>query len=100
MDDLARTHTYDTMQKDIGILAEDFEYDTAGSRAHHRAGFERGEVIDLDPEGESRRRWHKTFGIRRRRRSSTHGHYKVYKRRWFGLAQLVLLNIAVSWDVS
>jgi hypothetical protein len=26
--------------------------------------------------------------------------YKVYKRRWFGLAQLVLLNIVVSWDVS
>lgn len=26
--------------------------------------------------------------------------YKSYKRRWFGLAQLVLLNIVVSWDVS
>lgn len=26
--------------------------------------------------------------------------YKVYKRRWFGLAQLILLNIVVSWDVS
>lgn len=25
--------------------------------------------------------------------------YKVYKRRWFGLIQLVLLNIIVSWDV-
>jgi MFS family permease len=24
--------------------------------------------------------------------------YKVYKRRWFGLTQLVLLNIIVSWD--
>ncbi|TVY15401.1 Solute carrier family 49 member A3 [Lachnellula arida] len=24
--------------------------------------------------------------------------YKVYKRRWFGLVQLVLLNIVVSWD--
>jgi hypothetical protein len=28
------------------------------------------------------------------------GEYKVYKRRWFGLFQLVLLNIIVSWDVS
>jgi len=28
------------------------------------------------------------------------GTYKVYKRRWFGLVQLVLLNIIVSWDVS
>lgn len=26
--------------------------------------------------------------------------FKVYKRRWFGLGQLVLLNIVVSWDVS
>ncbi len=25
--------------------------------------------------------------------------YKVYKRRFWGLAQLVLLNIMVSWDV-
>lgn len=25
--------------------------------------------------------------------------YKVYKRRFFGLTQLVLLNIVVSWDV-
>lgn len=25
--------------------------------------------------------------------------YKVYKRRWFGLMQLVLMNIIVSWDV-
>lgn len=25
--------------------------------------------------------------------------YKVYKRRFFGLIQLVLLNIVVSWDV-
>ncbi|KAI0183199.1 major facilitator superfamily domain-containing protein [Xylaria flabelliformis] len=24
--------------------------------------------------------------------------YKVYKRRWFGLAQLTLINIVVSWD--
>lgn len=26
--------------------------------------------------------------------------FKVYKRRFWGLAQLVLLNIVVSWDVS
>lgn len=26
--------------------------------------------------------------------------YKVYKRRWFGLLQLTLINILVSWDVS
>ena len=28
------------------------------------------------------------------------GEYKVYRRRWFGLVQLVLLNIIVSWDAS
>lgn len=26
------------------------------------------------------------------------GSYHVYRRRWFGLAQLVLLNVIVSWD--
>lgn len=25
--------------------------------------------------------------------------YRVYKRRWFGLLQLVLLNIMISWNV-
>lgn len=30
----------------------------------------------------------------------SHTHFKVYRRRWFGLAQLVLLNVVVSWDVS
>lgn len=26
--------------------------------------------------------------------------YRTYKRRWFGLIQLSLMNIVVSWDVS
>jgi hypothetical protein len=26
--------------------------------------------------------------------------YRTYKRRWFGLLQLILLNIVVSWDVG
>lgn len=34
------------------------------------------------------------------RQTYSHMHFKVYKRRWLGLAQLVLLNIVVSWDVS
>lgn len=29
-----------------------------------------------------------------------HEPLRVYKRRFFGLTQLVLLNIVVSWDVS
>ena len=39
-------------------------------------------------------------GGRGHHRSYSHMHYRVYKRRWFGLMQLVLLNIAVSWGVS
>ncbi|KAL1957776.1 hypothetical protein VTO42DRAFT_5494 [Malbranchea cinnamomea] len=30
--------------------------------------------------------------------AQSNGPYKVYKRRFFGLAQLVLLNVVVSWD--
>lgn len=33
-------------------------------------------------------------------RTNTVPTYKVYKRRFFGLLQLVLLNIIISWDVS
>ena len=29
----------------------------------------------------------------------SHVEYKVYKRRWFGLGQLILLNIVESWGV-
>lgn len=38
--------------------------------------------------------------LERRTTGSNGGTFKVYKRRWFGLVQLVLLNIIVSWDVS
>ncbi|KAM0163266.1 hypothetical protein ACHAQE_003380 [Botrytis cinerea] len=42
-------------------------------------------------------------GLRRRSSErnvagSNAGNFRVYKRRWFGLVQLVLLNIVVSWD--
>ena len=36
----------------------------------------------------------------KKKQSYSHAHFKVYRRRWFGLAQLCLLNIVVSWDVS
>lgn len=38
---------------------------------------------------------HATEGLR----DGSSPHFRVYKRRWFGLLQLVLLNIVVSWDV-
>lgn len=31
--------------------------------------------------------------------AATRGSFRVYKRRFFGLLQLVLLNIVISWDV-
>jgi hypothetical protein len=31
--------------------------------------------------------------------AATRGSFRVYKRRFFGLFQLVLLNIIISWDV-
>ncbi|CAI6319802.1 unnamed protein product [Periconia digitata] len=40
-------------------------------------------------------RW---WNLRKKRNDRHHGHYKVYKRRWFGLTQLVLLNVVISWD--
>lgn len=43
---------------------------------------------------------HGHFGESGRGGSYSHTHFRVYKRRWFGLAQLVLLNVVVSWDVS
>ncbi|EMD68162.1 hypothetical protein COCSADRAFT_33125 [Bipolaris sorokiniana ND90Pr] len=102
MDDLSHTQTRDTMLKDPNFSAEDFEYDSAPGASRYRDGPTRGEVVDLDSEGEVRRRWQtpwgKSFRTRRHRRSYSHEHYKVYKRRWIGLAQLVLLNIVISWD--
>lgn len=32
--------------------------------------------------------------------NGTSTEYRTYKRRWFGLAQLTLMNIMVSWGVS
>jgi len=52
-----------------------------------------GEVGEVD-EVEARSWW-----SRRKTKTYSHAHFRVYKRRWFGLAQLVLLNVVVSWDV-
>lgn len=34
------------------------------------------------------------------RGSESHVEYKLYKQRWFGLGQMILLNIVNSWGVS
>ncbi|MCJ1314557.1 hypothetical protein MMC25_008239 [Agyrium rufum] len=57
-----------------------------------------GEVVN-DPneqhDGEGGRMDNNTHGDGQ---SQSPTEFKVYKRRWFGLAQLVLMNIIVSWD--
>lgn len=43
---------------------------------------------------------HSQSGLQDEERGITRtGEYKLYKRRFLGLIQLVLLNIVVSWDV-
>ncbi|KAF2690209.1 MFS general substrate transporter [Lentithecium fluviatile CBS 122367] len=66
-----------------------------GRRAGDGEVAESGEVVDSRETAHPRRRW---LAGRKHRRSYSHTHFRVYKRRWFGLAQLVLLNIVVSWD--
>ncbi|KAH7383358.1 major facilitator superfamily domain-containing protein [Pyrenochaeta sp. MPI-SDFR-AT-0127] len=88
MDDIAHTQSNDGMLKNTAQVEEDSrqpETSTSGSHDRDVAGAARVE------EG---RKW----GLRKKRKSYSHAHYKVYKRRWLGLAQLVLLNIVVSWD--
>ncbi|KAL5403450.1 hypothetical protein PMIN06_009762 [Paraphaeosphaeria minitans] len=55
-----------------------------------------GDVVEESEPAthEGARRWWK----RGPRGPYSRAHFKVYKRRWFGLGQLVLLNIVVSWD--
>jgi hypothetical protein len=53
---------------------------------------------ELQAAASGRKRWSRPGG--RKSKSYSHTHFRVYKRRWFGLCQLVLLNIVVSWDVS
>ncbi|KAK7519014.1 major facilitator superfamily domain-containing protein [Phyllosticta citriasiana] len=41
---------------------------------------------------------HQHQDLGRTQSHGSHAVYRVYRRRWFGLAQLVLLNIVISWD--
>lgn len=91
MDDITRTQSSDgmlikpTTQIDEEIMPEGptgtgTQRTDEQAKAHEREGGLRS------PRG-------------RNNKSYSHANFKVYKRRWFGLAQLVLLNIVVSWDV-
>lgn len=53
---------------------------------------------DTPPESETRAALQRT-ALPHRDEERAPVEYRVYKRRFFGLFQLVLLNIIVSWDV-
>jgi FLVCR family MFS transporter 7 len=104
MDDLTRTQTNDSMLKSTAELSEVAVTNPNGpsnSRTQETdfggdGTVEGGGDVEAREVQPKRRR----FGIGKTKQSYSHTHYKVYKRRWIGLAQLVLLNIVVSWDVS
>jgi len=85
MDDIANVRSNDGIVKHAANMGE--AVDAGDSAAQGRAG-------EAEVPRKRRRPWGK------KQKSYSHVHYKVYKRRWFGLAQLVLLNVVVSWDVS
>jgi FLVCR family MFS transporter 7 len=90
MNDIANVRSNDSMVKhaaNVGAVVEEESGlgESSSAREEERTGTQKKR---------RRRPWGK------RQKSYSHVHYKVYKRRWFGLAQLVLLNVVVSWDVS
>lgn len=95
MDDISQTQTNDGMlQKAGGVQREEIVSESAASNSAAVGGSQGQSHEETGARG--------FFGRKKKdkRRSYSHAHFKVYKRRWFGLAQLVLLNIVVSWDVS
>jgi FLVCR family MFS transporter 7 len=95
MDDIAHTQSSDAVLKNAARIEEDAGEPRVGDSsagAHERE--------EEEEEGEARTSTGRRRPWARKRKSYSHAHFKVYKRRWFGLAQLVLLNAVVSWDVS
>jgi len=104
MDDLADRVSTGSTGKDGSrtrevVTDEETHGGAGGSSAPQRDGQVRlnGEVGETRDTAGERRRWRPG---RKHSKSYSHTHFRVYKRRWFGLAQLVLLNVVVSWDVS
>ena len=91
MDDIAHTKSNDGMLKNAAPQAEEDVVNPGPSTS--RVTDERDGLEGVHEEGGRRPR-------KSKKKSYSHAHYKVYKRRWLGLAQLVLLNIVVSWDVG
>ncbi|CAG8954250.1 hypothetical protein HYFRA_00005870 [Hymenoscyphus fraxineus] len=70
------------MRSDDGLLEDENENERFGVAPTQRANAHEAAVD----------------GVNERQGQGDTTVYKVYKRRWFGLVQLVLLNIIVSWD--
>lgn len=100
-DSIAHTRSSDGILKNaarIGETSTSQPHAAFGSSPATATGPAATTAEDAEAAGQaraSRGRWM----TRSKRKSYSHAHFKVYKRRWFGLAQLVLLNIVASWDV-
>jgi hypothetical protein len=88
MDKVAHTQSNDGMLKNAAAVEERVGDARAGESS----------VAARERDGEETRARRRPWAGKKRK-SYSHAHFKVYKRRWFGLAQLVLLNVVVSWDV-
>ncbi|KAH6633101.1 major facilitator superfamily domain-containing protein [Boeremia exigua] len=84
MGDIAPVRTHGSTAKGALQVEEDVYRDASGS-----GPAQDGEVEAQAAASNKRPKAKQTY---------SHAHFKVYKRRWLGLAQLVLLNIVVSWD--
>ena len=100
MVDMLHTQTNDIMLKKATRSSDDDDIvlPVSGSRS---TGYDIDGIVEMDEDARKVSKWKMaSFGRRARRRHSSTTDFKVYKRRWIGLLQLVLLNIVVSWDVS
>ncbi len=86
------------------LLHKDEDWMEMAGLEHERSGEESQqshlERIYSDGEPEATRTRSITEGDEVALANGQHVVYRVYKIRWFGLTQLILLNIIVSWDVS
>ncbi|KAJ4404736.1 hypothetical protein N0V91_005686 [Didymella pomorum] len=88
MNDITPVETHGSTTKGTAQVEEDVYENPQGSSS--RVADENGASTEVS-RGMFRRR-------PKPKQTYSHTHFKVYKRRWLGLAQLVLLNIVVSWD--
>ncbi|KAL1652454.1 hypothetical protein SLS61_005058 [Didymella pomorum] len=89
MNDITPVETHGSTTKGTAQVEEDVYENPQGSSS--RVADENGASTEVS-RGMFRRR-------PKPKQTYSHTHFKVYNRRWLGLAQLVLLNIVVSWDI-